>query len=73
MEQRKKRWLLLYLFIIIAFLSFIVSFPAVPVSFKFAGREINKTFAGPDINFQIFGKNFFKEVNLKMGIRGDFI
>lgn len=68
MKARTKNWLILYLFVILSFLSFILSFPTVPVSFNFAGREVNKTFSGPDINFKIFGKEFYKEVNLKLGL-----
>lgn len=68
MKERKKQWFALYAIVVLSFVAFIISFPRVHVRFNIFSWRYYQELAGPDVDFTVFGKEFYKELNFDYGL-----
>lgn len=65
--MKKPRIILIFIFLIVAG-ALLVDWPTVPVKFTFGPIKINTVLSGPQINTTIFGIQFKRDSNLKLGL-----
>lgn len=63
-----KHRLALFFILIITAASLLASWPTIPIKVNFGPLKINTVLAGPDINLNLFGTHFQRDLNIKLGL-----
>lgn len=63
-----KHRIALFFILIITALALLVDWPIVPIKFNLGPIKINTVLAGPEINWRIFGQDFKRDLNVKLGL-----
>lgn len=58
----------LFIILIVTSLSVLAAWPTVPIKFNFGPIKINTVLSGPDLDIRLFGQEFRRDLNVKLGL-----
>ncbi len=63
-----KHRLALFFILIVTSLALLATWPTVPIKIRFGPIKINTVLSGPDLNIRLFGANFKRDLDTKLGL-----